>query len=400
MKKVFGFSLSVVALAAVTGCASWLQPASVAAPEAFVAPPASAAMLAYRLARQTHANGQLSLARTHYEAVLKLEPRHVEALNGLAVVHAHEQRFDESLAIFAWALVLSPDSAHIRNNAGYTYLRAGKLAQARAELERAIRLDPSDTKVAANIKRLQAAEVADSAVQGTTVQAIAAPTPAPPPMALALANERAGLVQISPQVFELRAAKPVAVLAAEPLQSVPLAQLGAVLAVGPSATGATDATPPIWAVASSLAASGPVVALPLAREAGPADATHSARPLGSLHGLRLEVANGSGVRHLARRTALGLASSGIANARLTNAASFANKLTRIEYGPGQEKAALALLAKLPLSAVLLDSRQLARGVQVRLVLGRDATGTALTNWLSGQPAQELAAATGSGATSF
>ncbi len=100
-----------------------------------------------------------------------------------------------------------------------------------------------------------------------------------------------------------------------------------------------------------------------------------------LEGVQMEVSNGVGIRHLARRTAQRLMSTGLVPARLTNQLPFQQSKTEIEFGSGQAPAADALSAQFPMSVKTVASRRLLKNIQLRLVLGHDAAGKALLAWL-------------------
>lgn len=114
--------------------------------------------------------------------------------------------------------------------------------------------------------------------------------------------------------------------------------------------------------------------------AGPSlAATGNATP--SLAGVRIEVSNGVGIRHLARRTAERLAPNGVVTARLTNQPSYQQPRTEIQFGAGQEQAASALSTLFPVAVKTVQSRNLTKNIQMRLVLGHDLAGRAVAAWL-------------------
>lgn len=119
----------------------------------------------------------------------------------------------------------------------------------------------------------------------------------------------------------------------------------------------------------------------MAQIAAPASQDDRDRVLLSLHGIRLEVSNGVGIRFLARRTAERLASTGLVPARLTNLLKFQQPSTEIQFNTGQAEAAQALSAQFPFSVKTVASNGLLKHIQLRLVLGHDAAGKALLAWL-------------------
>ena len=87
---------------------------------------------------------------------------------------------------------------------------------------------------------------------------------------------------------------------------------------------------------------------------------------------RIEVSNGNGRNELARHVADALRSRGnIEKARLTNRKPFGEVASYIEYAPGARGAAVHVAEGLPVSVPMTEVRVLDRGMQVKVVLGRD-----------------------------
>lgn len=284
---------------------------------------------AYLLGRAAHGAGQLAEARSHYARVLAVEPSHVGALNAMAVIHAQEGRIDDALALFGKAMAVAPQAAHLHNNAGYALLRAGRLDEAETALLRAQGLDPANLQIKQNLGLLRTAQAragkgAEASVQ-QQVQADERSGPATEPR----------VVVVAPQVYALQPG-------------------------------------------SNSNADGPPVAT--------VHAIHPASP--SLRGARVEVSNGVGITRLARRTADRLASTGLVAARLTNAKPYRQVTTEIQFRAGQEQMAQTLKAHLPVAAKVVAIGHLQPGIQMRLVLGQDLAGKAITAWLD-QTAQQL-----------
>lgn len=125
-----------------------------------------------------HRNGQLNLALAAYEQVLRLMPKHFEALHHTGIIafqggnyqiaagfirsaiaispnvaathlnlgNALKElgRFDEALASYERALALQPDDADIHYNRGSALQTLGRHDEALASFERAITLNPGD----------------------------------------------------------------------------------------------------------------------------------------------------------------------------------------------------------------------------------------------------------------
>lgn len=282
--------------------------------------------------RSAHAQGQLALAEDHYAKVLKERPTHPGALNALAVIYAQTERLPQAIGLLEQALALQPQASHVFNNLGYALLLAGRLSEAEAALHRAHELNPASALTRKNKELLAQAQA-----RGATVSVPASPVTGSASVAPPAASAKASLVAIAPQVYELR----------DPV----------VLA------------PPSAALARAVV---PVPAMP-----APAFEAQTA-----LHGVRIEVSNGMGVRYMARRMARHLAPLGLVAARVTNQRSYRQVTTEVQFRAGQQSAAEALAQRLPgVPSVVPASQQLTGDLQLRLVLGHDLRGRALAAWL-------------------
>lgn len=289
--------------------------------------------------RAAHAGGQLSLAAQRYETLLAMEPNHVGALNALAVVYAQLDRTRESFALFARAIELAPGSAHIHNNAGYALLRAGRLDEAELSLKRAQNLDALSLPTQQNLALLEKAR-AEAKPTAPATQVLPGVLPGVP------VNAAPRLVLVAPQVYALEA----------PARS---------------ATAKTSLASAVAFMPNSMPSSLP---------ARSADDVASPAPLSvgfELRGLRLEVSNGAGIHQLARRTAERLATAGLDRVRLTNARPYRQAVTEVHFVQGQELAAQLLQQRLGLGGRMVPASRLDSGMQLRLVLGRDAGAVAI-----------------------
>lgn len=304
----------------------------------------------FTLGLAAHGTGQLALASQRYAQALKIAPEHVGALNALAVIYAQSDRTEEALKLFARASELAPGSAHIRNNTGYALLRADRLDEAEIALNKARELDPSNAQTQQNLALLASAKAARKPA-AQSVQAAAGDETGP------------RLVVVAPNVFELQAptrAVTETVLPAMPIQVEAASSSGSNLSPGSAIS--NQFMHRLAALSASV----------------------------ELRGVRLEVSNGVGIRRLARRTADRLATEGVLTARLTNARPYRQAKTEIQYVTGQALAAQALQSRLPVATHAMPASRLSAGVQVRLVLGHDMAGRAITAWLDAEEKQQVA----------
>ena len=384
--KHYAKLLSLVSVGTLMGCAQpWLVPAPESAlVAARVQVPATARVQPverissalspveslFILGRSAQSEGRMALAEERYAQALILQPQHLGALNAMAVLYAQSDRVEQAIELFRRALTLDADAAHVHNNLGYALLLAGRLDESGAELKRARDLNPANAQTGQNLELLARSQ--EQALAGPQLVAVGRnvyelrdrPTPV---TAVAQIGVPAQPVKAAPVVAAMQAdaAAPV-VVALQPVAAAPIAVAMQPVAKAPIAV----------AVAP--------VAVAMQPAAAPAFAPRKeAFVLSSppLQGVRLEVSNGVGIRHLARRTAERLSSTGLVPARLTNQAKFQQVATEIQFSAGQAPAALALSAQFPVSVKTVASTRLLKHIQLRLVLGHDMAGKALLAWL-------------------
>ena len=306
------------------------------------------------MGRAAHGQGQMDVAQERYAKVLSLHPMHVGALNAMAVIHAQSERFDQAFELFGRALAADAGAAHVHNNFGYALMLAGRLEEAQTQLDQALALNPLS-----ELTRKNRVLLTQSRGHAPVVAVQSKPEAAPTVTARPTAPQGPQLVAVQSNIFELRDA-PASVQAKAQLQTPTPVQ----------------ASPPSLA----LTIGEKLEAKALVPEGKPAQRAPSAS---SLTGVKIEVSNGVGIRHLARRTAERLAPMGVVTARLTNQPGYKQVKTKIFYSAGQMGAAQALSAKLPMAATVVVASDLGTRVQMRLVLGRDLDVKALANWLDG-----------------
>ena len=317
-----GFAVSAVSLGLVLvgGCAFWgpggapPKPANTAATNAV--PDAAPGEADYRQGRSYQGSMQYAAAITAYRKALQENPGNAEAHNALGVAYASLGRHDEAVAELMTALALAPKAAHIYNNLGYAYLLHGSKAEALAILRLANTLEPADKRF---LENMRAAE--QSLTQGTqrTQGTQGAQEPARAPEQAAPTQPQGGdgdpamprLVSVAPNIFELREG------------FIPKMQAFVPPPASPQAV------------------------------------------------VKVEVANGSGVNGLARRTSQALKTRGFDVVRLTNQLPFSQATTEIQYRRGEETRAEQLNSTLFEPAKLVQTNHLSAAVGVRLLLGRD-----------------------------
>ena len=133
-------------------------------------------------------DGHAAEARRHFEAALEKNPDNIEALNGLANLHARGGEpdravplyrraldrkpgdaailmnlgnalaaggdLDAAVATYGRALILAPESAAVRLNLGAALARQGQFHEALIQIEEALRIDPASTAALALRERV------------------------------------------------------------------------------------------------------------------------------------------------------------------------------------------------------------------------------------------------------
>ena len=289
---------------------------------------------AYVAGRQHFERGDLPAAQAAYEQALRHAPRHVNARNGLAVLHA--QRGEHVAAIAQWQALTQetgtarPQQAYLFSNLGHAYSLDGRDAQALPVLEQACLLDPLNALAwqhlaqvlerlgqheRAALMRRQAASLREHDLRRdlAVLRGAAAPQPVPAPVPEAPAMARVEITQSDGMAR---------------LQRVPAA----------------------------------VRSVPAAVPERPMPAAAAPRP-------RLEIVNGNGVPGMAAALARSLAGAPVQVVRLANETSFQVARTRVEYRPAQEQAARQLARQL--GTQVQTQAADCPASELRLVLGRD-----------------------------
>lgn len=86
--------------------------------------------------------GRLEEASELYKLVLRNNPRHVGALDRLAMVHYEQSRYEEALELYRMHIDIAPDNANAHSNLGIVLYEMGRSDEARKSLEHALSLDP------------------------------------------------------------------------------------------------------------------------------------------------------------------------------------------------------------------------------------------------------------------
>jgi Flp pilus assembly protein TadD len=274
----------------------------------------------YDLGRYYQGQARHALAVPALENAVAADGTFVEARNRLGVSYALLGRHADAIRQLETAAQAAPEAAHIYSNLGYAHYLKGNYSEAAAALQRAIALDPANQRAQHNLGMVYAQ--LGEPIKARHAYAKAATTPQQPvtvtmpatAMPAAPEASHSRIVQVAPSIYELRP-RPVSTAAVMP-----------------------------------------------------ADRPSVARA-------RVEVSNGNGVTGMARRVGTYLKGSGFAATRLTNQHGFGVAATRVEYRDGYEVEARQVAAAMPRSVDIAPSTTLRSDIGVRLVLGKDMTGS-------------------------
>ena len=193
--------LSVLSATTLMGCSQVPQSPKVQAVERITSP-VSEVENVFILGRTAHALGQVDLAERRYAKVLILQPEHMGALNGMAVIYAQTQRPEYAYVLFQRALAIDPNAAYVHNNWGYALMLAGRLSEAQDQLNQAQALNPGSQLTRKNQALLATAKAVENSGKNGSESGRALQLAASKPVT----HEGPQLVAVQANVYELREA--------------------------------------------------------------------------------------------------------------------------------------------------------------------------------------------------
>jgi len=332
----------------------------------------------YQLGKFHQARGNREQARAAYVQSIGLDRRQIEARNALAVLHSEDGRLDEAQALLEQLTQDYPRVAYLHNNLAYVHLLRGAPDAAIPSLERALALEPGNARALNNLGLVQTAllEKRDRLTA-----------------ALGLADVMAGRTGTAPDV--VGAAGKLAEAAAAALDTARQAVLGARPAIPtPPATGNPN-LPQVQELNSRMElvqvlpnvielrqrqAAAPVVVERREEKREKAAALTENKTLAVTppqpRAFRFDVANGNGVPGMALKMRDALAKRGIYAVRVTNKRPFNTRNTEIQYVVGFEKEAERVRAAMASHVTITPMASITGTQEVRLVLGKDVSGYA------------------------
>ncbi|MES2741165.1 MAG: LytR C-terminal domain-containing protein [Pseudomonadota bacterium] len=329
------------------------------------APPASADGN-YILGRDAHAAGREDRAMQAYLQALRIDPSHINAGNGLAVLYAAQGDYARAITLWqgltARAGAAKPaERALLLRNLGHAHFLSGANEAALAALEQACLLDPLNAVTWDHL-----AKVLEKTGQGERAAAMRKQAGNLRQHDVKADYALAGRIDGAVDPGAPSGDGAPAMARTEVVQSGALVQVRRVAAATPKA--ALQAT--LSSALRDLSQPAPLASADPARAlAVPAVVPSRAAPAAAP--LRLEIRNGNGVTGMAAALGRTLSGADMQVVNLANEKDFAVARTRVEYGPRQEAEARQLAARLGSQEV---SRQVqSKAVDMRVILGHDLT---------------------------
>jgi tetratricopeptide (TPR) repeat protein len=277
----------------------------------------------YQVGRYHQQRGDLELALMAYTYSIARDGGQLEARSAAAAIHAQQGRLDQAKAMLLAVVADYPAVALPYNNLGYVYYLQGDYDAAAATLRKALVLEAGNDRARNNLRLAENAMARPAAASAPSAATVESPVPlaaVPTAAAAPVVASAMELIELGPNVFELKRRTAPLAAAFVPLLPSPVA-----LALAPAASA------------------------------------------------RVEISNGNGVTGMAKRIKQVLGRQGIVISRLTNARPYRQLETTIEYRVGHAQHAEQLRDALRGRAVLVAAPNLAAQADVRLVLGKDAT---------------------------
>lgn len=350
----------------------------------------------YQLGRYYQGQNRFAQAADAYRKALEYRKDDIEARNALASTYAAQGKLEQAIAEFEAILKVKPELAHLHNNLGYAYYLQGDFGKAVDAFKTAMALQPRDPRTYNNLglayrkmgesekSRLAFARVAELEHSAAPTSPVAAAgTDVVPPVLPALPSPA-----MTASGGNLASVRPSVALQGQ-TPSIDLPPLPASVALNPGAVGAArSAVDPEQSLAAPylLAHRGPesialdagpqraasqgAVVLPTV--VGPAPAPAMPEVVAAAKPYRLEIANGNGVTGLARKVGARLRRQGLPPAHLVNLKPYREPASSIRYRDGFDVQAQQLGQHLGHAPAVLGNQHLPHGVDVQLVLGRDA----------------------------
>jgi hypothetical protein len=368
----------------------------------------------YQLGKFHQEHDNLDAARAAYLQSIALDGQQADARNALAVIDAKQGRLEDAARLLEALVRDYPQDAYLQNNLAYVQYLRHDYSAALSALERALTIEPGNARAHANLDLVQTAliEKKQELIAGHAgtpgEQAHAAPgdnsdnktaQPAATPRQdadaeMAVAAAREALTMPAPAELRRKASAlalqvapaapavvpaPTPVAYSQPEPSLRVVQLQPnVIELRPrvvptkatrDVTAMADAPAPQVTRAAAMEGS-PLVAAPAPVK--PHEMETRQEPKQEAKRFRLDIANGNGIEGMAARMRTALEQHGIAVGHLSNKKPYDTTLTAIQYRVGYLQEAERVRRVLQAPVALAATKDMPNNADVRLLLGKDA----------------------------
>lgn len=322
----------------------------------------------YQMGRYYQGQNRYDQAISAYQKALAADNGFVEARNGLGVIYSRQGKYREAIEAFQVAVKQAPKAAHLYSNMGYAYYLQGQYAESVAALEQATLLDPTSQHALFNLGLAYAKTGSKSESTQAFAQAANVPTTIPNVVTEVATPSQSTLQLPLNGAAAVVSAETTVKLAPQPeVQALTLPKDRGVIrpASSASSVAVVDSRVKLVQLAPNVSE---LRVQPYSAE--PMQVAAVVNIPGS-EKLRVEVANGNGVTGAAGKVGQFLLSQGYPTARLTNQKPFQVRMTQIQYREGYQAEAQVLQASLPDAHELVKRNDMRADISVRLVLGKD-----------------------------
>lgn len=362
----------------------------------------------YQLGRYYHGQNRLDQAENAYLKAIAIDDRSIDAFNALGSLYAQRGETERAAKMFERLTALAADTAYLHNNLGYVYFLAGRLDEAYESVRKALVLDGTLERAWENLKKIASQEGDTKLQEVASLRKVDAlplamglnanpgtPDAESKPVATALALDSTFTSTTrpssTPRLEDMRIADAANVVVTSNTLEKPAVTIVEDLPEREVLSGMTrkpvqnsDGEFVVVSARQKLVSNGrpieispPLVTAlnvvadkPASVASGPKVIADKPAPVAKV---RLEVSNGNGIPHAANNFSSRLRKHNIPVMKITNHASFLMKQTVVEYQPEFEQAARLLMDRANLNARLVAAIRTRDGVDIRIVLGKDAS---------------------------
>mgnify|MGYP002622806362 CR=1 FL=1 len=108
-----------------------------------------------RLAQVNEQSGNSAAAVENYRRALKQDPRHLDAVMGLARLYDRDGDFATATTLYLQAVALDPENASVQNDLGLCFARQSRFEEAESALQKAVIAEPSGQLYRNNLATVQ-----------------------------------------------------------------------------------------------------------------------------------------------------------------------------------------------------------------------------------------------------